>query len=1275
MKAVKESEHGLLLNYFGLENRFYLAVTVMTFFSFDDPDAALKEQEMWPFVQGELGKDAILDGAMPKPKGEVLIWGRCFTLDAKPQVASQVGFRLGSITKSLNVFGDRFWERKGGVLVISEPRPFIEMPLAYSRAFGGTGFEQNPSGKGYAPVQLPTGEQAHPLPNIEDPLHVIGSLSDRPSPAGFGPLDQMWPQRSRKAGTYDDKWFRERWPFFPDDMDWTYFNAAPEDQQTDTFFSGEETFSLLRMNKTKPLIESRLPRLRHRVFVNQMEDLARPLGETRFVELKTRIDTVWLFPHAERGIAVSRGTVEVKDDEALDVTHIFLATEPVAEQPKSIEHYYEEFKRRQDRSVPASVETQMAEAKKKLEETAEKLKDLPLQVSDAIARGLGQAPSPARTPAEVVAETVAVIDKQTEVLAEGEKRILETRAKYGHMMKIDVSGFSRAKEQLAAAREKLLAIPAKVEKAYAQKAEAMKDAKEHIEKAFGRLDPSIRKKAEGDLAGLMVALQEPPKNLWHEEGIRFVEKCRKSLEEDPEFLAALRGLGFRQYTIHRSWLGKNGDERHFSRKGWGLEPARDNPENPDNLLIPPGLLIPRFNGPTLDKIKVRPVMDEGTAAAGKAVGKGLVINNSRDSLVDGSQESAMSFASGEGKPFIRVADELEAILLHQEIGDFCAVIAMKDPTTKPDDETAGFLKKAPQFLVVAYPQSSVPEDKNIEPWRKVFPQAEPMILPEGRSLFEAKKAGVDLWQWVADALRPDLAPDAAAKPKDVDVNVPGAVTELIPVFDVPAMIKNVRDTMMAKMKPNLDLLEAKKKEAFDILRPKMAEQGLDLDAMVKMPKASDITRSSNPYEAAKSEYAKNFAQTREQLKKRNLYTGEVQRKLEEAEKMSQDILAKSAANYEAGMAKLEEVRAKAKEGPPEWARKLMIDAHIDPDDPSPAKPLTRDEVVEYCRAGKSMARKNLSKLDLSKLDLRGVDLTQANLQKANLSEAILDGANLTQAISSEADYSKASLKEAVMTRGIFQKAKFVEAHLPRADLTKAVMSEADFTSADLTEARLEKTLLEKARFPKAKLSHAEAKQAYFLSSDVSGADFTGADLEKAVFLKAKIDGAIFAGATVRATIFIETKGEKVSFSGADMHNSRILQGSVMKESDFTGVQADTSSWMNSDLSGSDFRGTTIKRGLVENCNLAESDLTGVKARQARLTKSDLSDAKMEKIDLFQGSLRKSKLVRTNLEKANLYGVEFYRTGVGDTRFKEANLKMTKLYKRTDLLPDGDKKKK
>ena len=79
MKVIKDLEHGLLLNQFGPSTTGSTSsVTIMTFFAFANPDEAISEQKLWPFIREELGKETVFDGGMPKPKGEVLIWGRCF---------------------------------------------------------------------------------------------------------------------------------------------------------------------------------------------------------------------------------------------------------------------------------------------------------------------------------------------------------------------------------------------------------------------------------------------------------------------------------------------------------------------------------------------------------------------------------------------------------------------------------------------------------------------------------------------------------------------------------------------------------------------------------------------------------------------------------------------------------------------------------------------------------------------------------------------------------------------------------------------------------------------------------------------------------------------------------------------------------------------------------------------------------------------------------------------------------------------------------------------
>jgi uncharacterized protein YjbI with pentapeptide repeats len=286
----------------------------------------------------------MLDMCMPKPKGEVLVVGKCLAPGGKPVPAYEVHLKIGSIDKTLHVFGDRFWNRKAGILkTISDPLPFTEMDISYENAFGGPKYKKNPLGKGHAPVKTDTGTVIHLLPNIEDPRDLIDSPKKKPDPAGFAPIDLTWPQRFDKVGTYDQKWQRERFPGLAEDIDWAFFNVAPEDQQIDGFFKGDERFEIKGMHPKKPLIQANLPGFKSRYFINQETQQ----GEL-FKEIDTRLDTVWLFPHAEKGILIYRGVAEVQTDDAEDIRHMVLAYERVHEEPRSLEHYREAFLKRID---------------------------------------------------------------------------------------------------------------------------------------------------------------------------------------------------------------------------------------------------------------------------------------------------------------------------------------------------------------------------------------------------------------------------------------------------------------------------------------------------------------------------------------------------------------------------------------------------------------------------------------------------------------------------------------------------------------------------------------------------------------------------------------------------------------------------------------------------------------------------------------------------------------------------------------------------------------
>ena len=57
------------------------------------------------------------------------------------------------------------------------------------------------------------------LPNIELPEKLVQSKGDRPPPAGTFAISPAWRARQKLAGTYDARWRKTRWPWFPEDFD------------------------------------------------------------------------------------------------------------------------------------------------------------------------------------------------------------------------------------------------------------------------------------------------------------------------------------------------------------------------------------------------------------------------------------------------------------------------------------------------------------------------------------------------------------------------------------------------------------------------------------------------------------------------------------------------------------------------------------------------------------------------------------------------------------------------------------------------------------------------------------------------------------------------------------------------------------------------------------------------------------------------------------------------------------------------------------------------
>lgn len=237
------------------------------------------------------------DFSLIKPRGECFVVGSCRTLTERPVEHTEASFSIGSIRKSFNVHGDRTWV--GGRP--SRAVPFTEMPLSWERSLGASGHVVNPMGRGLA--QDPTGVVW--MPNIEDPARPITAPGDRTPPAGSFPIGMTWPARRRHLGTYDARWQKTRAPWLAEDFRFAFFNEAPEDQQIDGYWRGDEAIDLRHLHPRLPSVRSALPGILARAFVER---------DGAFDEVPLALDTLTV--DADRGLAfaVWRGTVELSHD-------------------------------------------------------------------------------------------------------------------------------------------------------------------------------------------------------------------------------------------------------------------------------------------------------------------------------------------------------------------------------------------------------------------------------------------------------------------------------------------------------------------------------------------------------------------------------------------------------------------------------------------------------------------------------------------------------------------------------------------------------------------------------------------------------------------------------------------------------------------------------------------------------------------------------------------------------------------------------------------------
>ena len=167
-------------------------------------------------------------------------------------------------------------------------------------------------------------EEGLRCPNVEDPARPFKGWGDRPTPAGVGFTSPSWQPRASYAGTYDERWTKERAPLLPKDFDRRFLNAGAPGLVAPGYLRGDEPVNVTGVSPAGGL-SFRLPgvappaiRVEHR----GRED----------VTAETSLDTVIVDTDDGRLFLLWRTQVPVREPTAVRTIHVIAGagTPPVA---------------------------------------------------------------------------------------------------------------------------------------------------------------------------------------------------------------------------------------------------------------------------------------------------------------------------------------------------------------------------------------------------------------------------------------------------------------------------------------------------------------------------------------------------------------------------------------------------------------------------------------------------------------------------------------------------------------------------------------------------------------------------------------------------------------------------------------------------------------------------------------------------------------------------------------------------------------------------------
>jgi len=271
----------------------------------------------------------------------------------------------------------------------------------------------------------------------------------------------------------------------------------------------------------------------------------------------------------------------------------------------------------------------------------------------------------------------------------------------------------------------------------------------------------VYKKAAPIFQTSKLATPTAPLETWQEKGTLFALQSAARLWEPTAAAGRLRAWlnaekGLSDDSIRAAGLGFQPADLYEPRDAWGLPEALNDKGNPKKIWLPAGLVIPFLQGDKVQRLRFR---------------RSEPGDGERYIIVSGSSSAPMAWGTTTAAVII-VESELDGLLLQQEAGDLCAVVALGSAQAKPDGRTDALLRSA-KTILIALDADAAGAKAAWSFWPKQYgKKVKRWPCIGGKDPSEARLAGLNLRTWVEAGLPDTPATDETQHQREPDAKSP-----------------------------------------------------------------------------------------------------------------------------------------------------------------------------------------------------------------------------------------------------------------------------------------------------------------------------------------------------------------------------------------------------------------------------------------------------------------------------------------------------------------------